>query len=707
MEKKRKISKNEICFLVAAAVIAIVGIVLWQISNIACAIVFLELPWLAGIFLAAMAIGYLPVKFLAPGLSVGQRLITAAACGVGLLSLIILGLGLLGLLHLRILLLGGIGVLGLIGIIICYRSFSRQSEDDIVYEAHRYWMILLAVLIPFLIFVLLCATIPPGVLWSAEGYGYDVLEYHLEVPKEWFQAGEIDHLKNNVYANFPLNGEMLYLLAMEIKNDPYEAVYLSQLIHVSLSILFVCAVWVFSREYGRKFAVFATISAGTCSWVAYLAPLAYSEAGMLFTGVVAFGLIFRIYSHRPESVLKYASLIGLLLGLCMGFKYTAVVMIAFPLVIMQFLLLIGRKKFLRACLGTLLTIVIASAFFSPYLIRNFFWTGNPVFPLCYGIFGGSDFDEHLAQRWKRGHQPTESERSLPARMEKLYWAGFRNIVADNFIAETYRSKGQFRDAENIVTPPPIMDLPKFGLAILLLPWIIFFTRRQRYIDWMMLLVFLIQTGIWLFATHLQGRFLITWLIVLPFLIGQTSTVGKSGMTIFITAVLLLATGINLSDSIRRYVRHCYVKGQPINWFGQHRAFLEGKVPGYEQLKIINKSPDKTTLLVGESRAFYYEGKVIYSTVFNKNGLAEAMSKNLRAAKKYIAQLKPDFIFVNWMEISRLSRTYGFDQSIRPNIFHYLSSPVQYKIKIHRTEKYLPAVTYMGREVYGREIYEVK
>ena len=43
---------------------------------------------------------------------------------------------------------------------------------------------------------------------------FDVLEYHLQVPKEWLRSGRIAFLPHNVYGNMPLGAEMHALLAM-------------------------------------------------------------------------------------------------------------------------------------------------------------------------------------------------------------------------------------------------------------------------------------------------------------------------------------------------------------------------------------------------------------------------------------------------------------------------------------------------------------
>jgi hypothetical protein len=62
--------------------------------------------------------------------------------------------------------------------------------------------------VPFVLAILLAGMLPP--------LDFDVREYHLQSPKEFFQQGQITFLPHNVYANMALGTEMLSLLAMVV-----------------------------------------------------------------------------------------------------------------------------------------------------------------------------------------------------------------------------------------------------------------------------------------------------------------------------------------------------------------------------------------------------------------------------------------------------------------------------------------------------------
>ena len=59
---------------------------------------------------------------------------------------------------------------------------------------------------------------------------FDALEYHLQGPKEYYQAGRIAFLPHNVYTSMPFNVEMLHLLGMEVLDDWWRGALVGQLL---------------------------------------------------------------------------------------------------------------------------------------------------------------------------------------------------------------------------------------------------------------------------------------------------------------------------------------------------------------------------------------------------------------------------------------------------------------------------------------------
>jgi hypothetical protein len=86
--------------------------------------------------------------------------------------------------------------------------------------------------------LLLAAAIPPGLMWAVEAFGYDVLSYHLQLPREWLMNGRLELLKHNVYSAFPSLGEAGYMHAFAWFNgDLGLAVFGCQFLHAATACL--------------------------------------------------------------------------------------------------------------------------------------------------------------------------------------------------------------------------------------------------------------------------------------------------------------------------------------------------------------------------------------------------------------------------------------------------------------------------------------
>ena len=121
--------------------------------------------------------------------------VTSAATGLGVFSLITLGLGLAGWLN-----QATAWALPSAGLVTAIVRFARRGKAALVgaEDFLRAWLSARA----GAGFGWQCcrcyrsppsaATLPPGMLWHPdEPHGYDVVEYHLQIPREWYEAGRI------------------------------------------------------------------------------------------------------------------------------------------------------------------------------------------------------------------------------------------------------------------------------------------------------------------------------------------------------------------------------------------------------------------------------------------------------------------------------------------------------------------------------------
>ena len=243
------------------------------------------------------------------------------------------------------------------------------------------------------------AAMPPGLLGSITADAYDILEYHLQLPREYYDAGSISTLTHNVYSHYPLGSEMLYLLGMCLRGGPHAGAYLAQLMNGLFAIVAVVGVFGALRE-DDDFAARATIGVlATAPVVLYFSWIAMAEMSQFC--YLALGLVWlREWLRHPAG--RCALWLGAMAGAACAMKYLSVGLIAGPLLVVM--LAVSVRSVRR--IGQFgLAAAMTAALFAPWLVRNAAATGNPVFPLATSVFGAAHWSQELAQRWREGHSP--------------------------------------------------------------------------------------------------------------------------------------------------------------------------------------------------------------------------------------------------------------------------------------------------------------
>ena len=152
------------------------------------------------IWFGAWGYGSVILRWLKVDFGSPERLFFSLCIGLSLISLVTLMLGLFAGLHRGLLVallifgpfiefwLRGNGIRGL-------ACSCRPSALWGWVATRRKAILALMIVTPFVAVLLLGAMSPQT--------DFDVLEYHLGGPKEWFQQGHISRLPHNVYTNFP------------------------------------------------------------------------------------------------------------------------------------------------------------------------------------------------------------------------------------------------------------------------------------------------------------------------------------------------------------------------------------------------------------------------------------------------------------------------------------------------------------------------
>ncbi|TAK10951.1 MAG: hypothetical protein EPO32_13540 [Anaerolineae bacterium] len=211
------------------------------------------------------------------------------------------------------------------------------------------------------VFGLLAALAPP--------LRFDALVYHLTLPAEYLAAGRVSHLPYNAFSGFPQNLHMLYLWSMAL------GAARPAVLGWCLGAVAALGLW----------ALVADRFSPRAAWVALAALLVgYSPAASLgwayvdWAGIL-FGLALWLALLNWQENLSRRNLVlaGLVAGLMLGVKFTSG-----ALFIPAALWLALQKPCRAAVVGALVFGLAAAAAVAPWLLKNYAFTGNPVFPLA-------------------------------------------------------------------------------------------------------------------------------------------------------------------------------------------------------------------------------------------------------------------------------------------------------------------------------------
>ncbi len=405
----------------------------------------------------------------------------ALAFGIAMLLVIDQWLGSLGILH------GVIAIVALIPgwvltlqFVLRQQNYKKQDHANV----NWWWPACIAMAALFV-----AASVSPGVLWSTEFAGYDALSYHLQAPKEWMAIEAIRPLEFMAYAAMPNFVEGGFLHVMCFSNDARDGAVACQLLHASMLLVaaFVLAdtAAMIAREVGLHEGV-AKVGAlcaimGT-PWLIVTGSLAYSESGI----VLAFASILNVMARAPRSLTWGATMLGVFVGVLVGSKASSILLVLPAIVAWHVLRRNSAWIHWKSLVWSALALIIG---LTPWLARNWYYTGAPLFPFATTFMGAGWWSGEQCARWNLAHA---SDASLMQRALALWNQLFIFGVGENpKLGEPWRWFWG--------------PLPWIGAGSLVALSVRPATRPVAMA--LSVCSALIVLG-WIFATHLQSRFLV-------------------------------------------------------------------------------------------------------------------------------------------------------------------------------------------------------
>ncbi len=390
----------------------------------AIAAVLLDLLAAGWLGLVALGLGAGLLERLLPGrLVLAETLVFGAGLGLGLLGLAIFGLGLAGLFQPAVAYAATAALTALVARPLW--RLGRQVSRWRPANPPSRWTVLYLV-------ALACLTLPVALLPPTD---WDGLFYHLTGPKLYIQTGGLTGGFDLPHLSFPSLMEMLFTWLMLLRGD-----IAAKLIHLVFALLLTGLVYLTARRFLTRPAAWpAVLILTSMPMLATLAGWAYNDIALAFYQLASLYAFLRqltinneqltINNEQPSSFQSsnlppsnppifqssnlppsnppafqssnlplFLPLSALFAGLAMGLKYTSFVT---PVTIGLLILWSAarRGRYREAVLNFALFSAVALIVAAPWYLKNYLFTGNPVYPFLYGLFGGQFWDEFRAEAY--------------------------------------------------------------------------------------------------------------------------------------------------------------------------------------------------------------------------------------------------------------------------------------------------------------------
>ncbi|PQO39063.1 hypothetical protein C5Y96_04155 [Blastopirellula marina] len=526
----------------------------------------------------------------------------------------------------------------------------RESEADAEEaetkqpEGESWWWLLAAA--PLCLFIVGVSILPP--------YEYDVLEYHLLVPKEWHIIGQIRMLPNNVYSGMPMGAEMWALLPMIFLTGPQG--WLTGAL-VGKLIIGLFTLLTAGLLYGAGKRLIGVWGGRAAALAAIAVPwLTYQSGTGLVDGVWAFFTLAATYPvlivlndpSKEEHRDGLAILSGLMAGMAFSVKYPALLVVVLPVFGLWIFAVRTDWRLL------VMHVVAVTVAISPWLMRNAIDTGNPVFPLAGNVFPTDVRSEDQIQQWNRAHQVPKNADGNRYSINQLFsgimtpfgrspWAGM--IIVPLAIC------GLFYHDRKLVIPLVVL------LAVCWIVWWGLSHRLERF------LIPAIPLGCLLAGIGAQK--------LAPFVAGRVALRIWLGLGLLVGFML-----VNQTQSIKLDPR-VFVSLDALakSHTSEAVAFLNENVP-----------PGDAVLATGDAALFYLQPPVFYHTCFNDSTMQQLVDMTKQQRQAHLAEANIAWIYVHWGEIERFRSpgNYGFPSDVTRELFAQMESqgilePAEYQL----------------------------
>lgn len=401
---------------------------------------------------------------------------------------------------------------------------------------------------------------------------WDVLAYHLAIPKIYNQLSSIHLIPWIMHDHWPHLAEIFYALLLRSGHDNLPA-----LLHFGVCLILLRTLYSIALRHigklGAKIAVLVLIAQAN---YLYLMGLAHSDGWWAFYQLLAFFSLWEALEKNDKRLFILAGAFG---GMACSYKLLALASTGIMTLYVAGRLLKG--KHFKEFLCYLVPLGLLSGV---WMVRSFLGTGNPFWPFFPKLFGGDPLAMELYKRFEvSNHFP---------------W--------DMWLASFYTN-----------------DLPILFVSALIGFWALTHPLRRRLTPVLWFLLIPVPVMFVLFLRHIC-----LWRFMIPVMPGLVLTLGwlagpvlehRRWPRIFGLALLLLAS-IPLITSNQNNELFAVLGLRPgDSALSNREAYLRRSVPVYEPFQAINRelTGKDRVLIVGDVRGYYLDVPYMWGDPLNQ------------------------------------------------------------------------------------------
>jgi len=222
------------------------------------------------------------------------------------------------------------------------------------------------------------------VLASVPPVSRDALIHHLAVPMLYIEHGAIYEIPQIRFSYYPMSLDYLYLIPLYFGNDIFPK-YIHFAFALATALMLFCYL---KAKINTEYALFGALFFLSIPVVVKLSIVVYVDLGLIFFSTAS--ILYILTWLENDFKLKYLIISAVSCGFALGTKYNGLIVFFLLTLFVPFIYLRSASNRTASQMKGfgygVIFFAVAFLIFSPWMIKNYIWTDNPLYPLYDGWF---------------------------------------------------------------------------------------------------------------------------------------------------------------------------------------------------------------------------------------------------------------------------------------------------------------------------------